>query len=154
MNPVDILASIPHRPPFLFVDEVVERSGERIVCRKTFGPEEYFFAGHYPSFPLVPGVILCEAAMQSGAILLARQVELCGGVPVAARMNDVRFKRMVRPGETVDIEVRLEQKIRDAYFLKAKVSCGGQVALRFEFTCLVAPQPDAAAAGPADPPVS
>jgi 3-hydroxyacyl-[acyl-carrier-protein] dehydratase len=138
MNPPDVRAAIPHRPPFLFVEEVREISRERIVCRKTFAPDEPFFAGHYPNFPLVPGVILCEAAMQAGAILLSQYVSVAEGVPVAARMNDVRFKRMVRPGETVELEARLQQRIRDAFFLKARVSCQGEVAVRFEFTCMLA----------------
>jgi 3-hydroxyacyl-[acyl-carrier-protein] dehydratase len=64
-----ILDAIPHRPPMLLLDEVVDWQPEHIVCRKTFQPEEWFFQGHYPDYPLVPGVILCEAAMQAGAVL-------------------------------------------------------------------------------------
>ena len=71
-EPPEILAAIPHRDPFLLVDEIVERSDTRIVGSKTFGGDEWFFAGHYPGHPLVPGVLLCEAAMQCGAILLSR----------------------------------------------------------------------------------
>jgi 3-hydroxyacyl-[acyl-carrier-protein] dehydratase len=136
----DIHAAIPHRAPFLFVDEIVERSEKRIVCRKTFRPDEWFYAGHYPSFPITPGVILCEAAMQAGAILLSQFVTpMADGVPVAARMNDVRFKRIVKPGETIEMEVELTHRVSKAWFLAAKVTCGGQVAVRFEFTCAVAP---------------
>jgi 3-hydroxyacyl-[acyl-carrier-protein] dehydratase len=72
MSREQILAAIPHRPPMLLLDEVVEWEHERIVCQKTFHPEEFFFQGHYPEFPLVPGVILCEAAMQAGAVLLSK----------------------------------------------------------------------------------
>ncbi len=56
----------------LLVDEIVEQSENRIVCRKTFGPNDFFVQGHFPGFPLVPGVILCECCLQSGAILLSR----------------------------------------------------------------------------------
>ena len=137
----EIQAAIPHRPPFLLVDEIVTRDEKRIVCRKTFCEDEWFFAGHYPSFPVTPGVLLCEAAMQAGAILLAQfEPPMVNGVPVAARMNNVRFKRMVRPGETIEMEVELTHRVSNAWFLSAKVSCGGQVAVRFEFTCALAPR--------------
>ena len=133
-----IHAAIPHRDPFLFVDAVVEQSADAITCRKTFTGEEHFFAGHYPELPLVPGVILCEAAMQAGAILLSQHIDADGGVPVATRMNDVRFKRMVRPGETIDIEVTLTEQLSGAFFMKAKVLVEGATAVRFEFACALA----------------
>lgn len=141
MSLPEICAAIPHRPPFLLVDEIVERAETRIVCRKTFREDEWFFAGHYPEFPIVPGVLLCEAAMQAGAILLAEgDSPLERGVPVAVRIDDVRFKRMVRPGETVEMEVELTDHVSTAWYLKAKVTCGGQLAARFQFTCALAPQ--------------
>lgn len=135
----EVLAAIPHRPPFLLVDEIVERDERRIVCRKTFTGEEYFYAGHYPGQPITPGVLLCEAAMQAGAILVSQHIDAGReGVPVATRMNDVRFKRVVRPGETIDIEATLTERLADAFFLQAKVTCGGKVAVRFEFACTLA----------------
>jgi 3-hydroxyacyl-[acyl-carrier-protein] dehydratase len=136
MTREDILNAIPHRDPFLLVDEILERTDSRIVGAKTFGGDEWFFAGHYPGHPLVPGVLLCEAAMQCGAILLAQHFAAAGDkVPVATRMNDVRFKRMVRPGEKIVMEVELTERLADAFFLKAKVSVDGKVAARFEFAC-------------------
>lgn len=138
MNRSEIEAAIPHRPPFLFVDEIVERSDHRIVCRKTFRGDEFFYAGHYPSQPLTPGVLLCEAAMQAGAILLSQHVGDLHGVPVATRMNDVKFKHVVRPGETIEMEVDLIERLADAFYLKAKVLCQGKVAVRFEFACTLA----------------
>ncbi|HZZ71596.1 MAG TPA: 3-hydroxyacyl-ACP dehydratase FabZ family protein [Pirellulales bacterium] len=138
-NLAEIKAAIPHRAPFLFVDEIVERSDDRIVCRKTFSGSEFFYAGHYPDFPLTPGVILCEAAMQAGAILLAQKLAPAQNkVPVATRANNVRFKRMVRPGETIQIEVDFVERLAEAFFLKAKVSCAGEVACRLEFACTLA----------------
>lgn len=141
MNRQDILQAIPHREPFLLVDAVLQQTDTQITAEKTFSGREDFFAGHYPGYPLVPGVLLCEAAMQAGAILLSRLMP--GGddrVPVATRMNDVRFKRMVRPGETLHIEVELVERLADAFFLKAKVTVDGAVAVRLEFACTLAPR--------------
>ena len=143
MTREEILAAIPHRDPFLLVDEIVERTDSRIVGVKTFTGDEWFFAGHYPGFPLVPGVLLCEAAMQCGAISplpapsRARAMP-AGKVPVATRMNDVRFKRMVRPGEKIVMEIELTERLADAFFLKAKVTVDGKLAVRFEFACTAA----------------
>jgi 3-hydroxyacyl-[acyl-carrier-protein] dehydratase len=139
MSLAEIHAAIPHREPFLLVDQVISRDERRIVCHKTFRGDEFFYRGHYPHAPLTPGVLLCEAAMQAGAVLLARHVEGNAGVPVATRMNDVRFKRMVLPGETIEIEVELIERLADAFFLKAKVTCNAKVAVRFEFACTIAP---------------
>jgi 3-hydroxyacyl-[acyl-carrier-protein] dehydratase len=139
MTRQQILDAIPHRDPFLLVDEIVEWEENRIVCTKTFSGNEEFFAGHYPGFPLVPGVLLCEAVMQCGAILLSTHLEgLEGRVPVATRMNDVRFKRMVRPKETFRMEVELTERLADAFFLKGKVTVDGKVAVRFDFACTAA----------------
>lgn len=142
MTRQEILDAIPHREPFLLVDEIVERTDTKIVCTKVFGSDDWFFAGHYPGYPLVPGVLLCEAAMQCGAILLSSHLgDVEGKVPVATRMNDVRFKRMVRPGEKLLMEVELTERLADAFFLKAKVTVDGKVAVRFEFACTAAEQP-------------
>ncbi len=135
----EIHAAIPHREPFLLVDEIVELDDSRILCRKTFGGDEFWYRGHYPDFPLTPGVLLCEAGMQAGAILVARFLDDdTKGIPVATRLNEVRFKRMVRPGETIDIEVRLTERLQDAFFLQAKVTVDGKVAARFQFACALA----------------
>ena len=137
MSLAEILAAIPHRPPMLLLDEIVEWEHERIVCRKTFQPDEWFFQGHYPDFPLVPGVILCEAAMQAGAVLLSKHAT-GEGVPVAGRLNDVKFKRMVRPGDTIQIETTLDERMADAFFLSGKVTCGGKLAVTLSFAVTLA----------------
>ncbi len=142
MSKEQILKAIPHRDPFLLIDDIVEWSDSQIVCTKVFSGKEYFFAGHYPHFPLVPGVLLCEAAMQAGAVLLSKHMEgVEGKVPVATRMNDVRFKRVVRPGETIRFEVDLIEQVSTAFFLKAKVTVDSKVAVRFQFAVSAAPAP-------------
>ena len=140
MTDTTITQAIPHRGSMLLIDEIVEQSSESIVCRKQFRPEEFFFDGHYPDRPIVPGVILCEAGMQAGAILLSQHVDDAGGdkVPVATRMNDVKFKRIVQPGEEILVAVTLDERLADAFFLTAKVTCAGKLAARFSFACAVA----------------
>jgi 3-hydroxyacyl-[acyl-carrier-protein] dehydratase len=132
-----ILAATLHRPPMLLLDEVVEWEQERIVCKKTFQPDEWFFQGHYPNFPIVPGVMLCEAAMQAGAVLLSKHAK-GEGVPVAGRLNDVKFKRMIHPGDTILIEAALDDRMGDAFFLSAKVTCEGKAAVTLNFAVTLA----------------
>src|SRR5947208_17183000 len=97
-----IKTAIPHREPFLLLDEIIEQTENHIVCRKKFTGEEFWYRGHYPDFPLTPGVLLCEAAMQAGAVLLAKVgADNPDLVPVVSRINNVMFKEMVRPENTV-----------------------------------------------------
>jgi len=143
MSLEQIKFAIPHREPFLLIDEVVEQEEKRIVCRKTFTGEEFWYAGHYPDYPITPGVILCEASMQAGAVLLSTVLkasgadEKPGAVPVATRANNVQFRQMVMPGDTVKIEVELTERLADAFFMKAKVTSEetGKLACRFDFAC-------------------
>src|SRR5262249_43048991 len=144
MSQAEIQAAIPHRPPFLWLDEIVSQDGDKIVCRKHFTGDEWFFTGHYPDDPIVPGVILCEAAMQAGGGVLAgqkksdengvlRPADLLPHMPVVTRMNDVRFKQIVRPGDTIEIEVVLRERLGEAYFFDAKITAAGKMAARLEF---------------------
>jgi len=147
MSLESIQAAIPHRPPFLLLDEIVEQSADRIVCRKRFSGDEFWYQGHYPDYPLTPGVLLCEAAMQAGAVLLSQATVdaqagagLDGAVPVATRMNNVQFRAMVHPGDEISIEVELTERLANAYYMKAKVTnaTAGKLAARLEFACTVA----------------
>jgi 3-hydroxyacyl-[acyl-carrier-protein] dehydratase len=142
-----ILAAIPHRPPFLLIDELVECSDERAVTRRFVNPEDAWFAGHYPGNPLLPGVLICESAFQTGALLLSKRAadqSLAGQVPVLTRIQDAKFKHVVKPGDTLDIEVTLDESLGDAFFMTGKVSVGGKLALRVSFACMLAP-PEATA---------
>lgn len=127
----------------LLVDRVEALSEEQIVCFKTFRPDEYFLQGHFPVFPLVPGVILCECALQAGAILLAKISQQVEGemLPVATRLDAVKFKQMVRPGDTVKIEVSLNDSVGAAYFLTGKVTVNTKLAARLDFACTMTPKP-------------
>jgi len=101
-DPDLVLAGLPHRPPFRFVDEVVERvAGERIVAARVFRPEEDFFRGHFPGDPLVPGVLLVECMAQAAGLAeaVAERARL-------ARIDEARFHAPVRPGERVVVSMR------------------------------------------------
>ena len=141
----EIKAAIPHREPFLFVDEIVECKENRILCKKTFHGDEHFFAGHYPDFPVVPGVLQCEAAMQAGAILLTRifkDEDLGDRLPVVAKMGEVRFKQMVLPGDTLLLDVRFKGKIAGIYLLHAKVTVGDKTSAQFDIACALIAKPE------------
>ncbi|MDR2705464.1 MAG: 3-hydroxyacyl-ACP dehydratase FabZ [Planctomycetaceae bacterium] len=140
----EIYTAIPHREPFLFVDEIVECDDKRILCKKTFTGNEFFFQGHYPGFPIVPGVLQCEAALQAGAILLTRifkDEEIGGRLPVVAKMGEVRFKQMVQPGDTIMMEVKFREKMTGVYFLRAKVTLNGKISVQFDFACALTERP-------------
>jgi 3-hydroxyacyl-[acyl-carrier-protein] dehydratase len=138
----EILAAIPHRDPVLLLDEIVEQTDTRIVCRKRFSGDEFWYQGHYPKFPITPGVLLCEAEMQAGALLLSRQgVGQPGMVPVATRADRVQFKKMVFPGDTIEIEVELLERLATAYFLKGRITANGKVAARLDFACTLTQGP-------------
>lgn len=139
-----VLDAIPHRPPFLWVDEVVSQSEERIETRKWVDPESDFFRGHYPDFPITPGVLVCEAIFQTGAILLATRCKDLlaeGMLPVMTRIKDTRFRAMVRPGDTLEIEVVLEDAISKLFHLKGKARVNGKVAVSCSFAVALAAKP-------------
>ncbi len=134
----EICRLIPHRDPFLWIDEIIEELSDGLVARKLISPDLDVFRGHYPGQPVLPGVLLCEAAMQAGAVLIARQREVAASnlkVPVATRINNVKFRRMVRPGDVLEIEVHLTDRISDAYFLTAKIKVAGKLVAQLEFAC-------------------
>ena len=131
----DILNAIPHRPPFLFVDTIVELTATKIRTTKVIRPDEPVFAGHYPGQPIMPGVLICESIFQTGAILLSKTMGSIGeGTPVLTRVNNAKFRSIVKPGNTLDIEAELVEKVSNAYFMKGKASVAGKTSVTVEFT--------------------
>ena len=105
----EIEAILPHREPFLLIDEVVElEPGERVVARKQVRPDEWYLAGHFPGRPVMPGVLIVEAMAQTGAVAVLAQEENRGRLALFAGIDDVRFKRIVEPGDELELECRLE----------------------------------------------
>ena len=137
----DICRLIPHRDPFLWLDEAELVSETRLTARKHISPDLDVFRGHYPGQPVFPGVLLCEAAMQAGAVLIATRgitEAAAQRVPVATRINNVKFRQMVRPGDVLEIEVELTERLTDAFFLTGKIRVRGKLAAQLEFACTLA----------------
>ena len=136
---------IPHRGNMLLVDKIIDETpGQAIVCRKIFDSDEAFFDGHFPGNPIVPGVIQCECCLQAGAVLLSggEGDDDDGLLPVATRLDSVKFKKMVRPGDVVDITVTLNETVSNAYYLTGKLTVGGKIAARLDFTVTLSPKPE------------
>lgn len=142
MNTEEIKKCIPHRSPFLWLDEVSEITETRIVAHKELTADLPVFQGHYPDFPVFPGVLQCEACFQAGAVLISKVVEVGDGeVPVVTRQNNTQFRKMIRPGETIQIDVELTERLANAFYMKGKVTSGGKVTARLEFVCTAAKAP-------------
>lgn len=130
-----IKAMIPHRPPFLWLDEVVAMDELSIHAKTKIDPSFDLFKGHYPDFPVLPGVIQCEMAFQAAAVLISTILATAEGrVPVVARVNNTKFRRLVRPGEIVDIHVTVTDKVKKAFYMTGAVSVGSEVSARLDFT--------------------
>lgn len=139
MNTDDIQQCIPHRAPFLWLDTVEEISETRIVATKSLPADLPVFSGHYPSFPVFPGVLQCEACFQAGAVLISKIGDISSGeVPVVTRQNNTQFRKLIRPGDTIQIEVDLTEQVSNAFYMKGRVTVGGKVTARLEFVCATA----------------
>ncbi len=135
MNQVTQL--IPHRPPFLFVDEIVSQAGDSLVARRTWRAEEDFYKGHYPGAPITPGVLLCESVFQAGALLLADKLAGQGkpdGVPLLAKVENVRFRSPVYPGDTITIEVKINETAGGFYLMSGHIRNGEKRVLNVDFS--------------------
>lgn len=134
----EVLKLIPQRPPFLFLDSIESFCPETksILCHKLMTPEEYFFAGHFPGDPIVPGVILQEACFQAGAALMGKlQDGPAKGLGVVTKVENAKFKGLVRPNDHLTIEVSLIDQISNAFYFKGKISVSGKTVMVVQFTC-------------------
>jgi len=134
-----VTSLIPHRPPFLWVDRIISCTKTTILTEKKFGKDLELYQGHYPGNPITPGVILCEAVFQSGALLMASAMDADNScqqqVPVLTRINGAKFKRVVYPGDTVEIKVTLKETISSVSFFKGLLKVDGKTAVQVDFAC-------------------
>ena len=135
----DFLSYIPHREPFLFIDRIVSATEDCIRAEKQVKPDEPFFAGHYPGRPLMPGVLICESVFQAGAVLMGKrnQENNDSRIPVVTRINHVKFKHAVLPGDLMEIEVKLKEIVGAAFYMSGRVAARGKTALSLEFTAML-----------------
>ena len=135
---MDIKDYIPHREPFLLVEDIIELKDKSIRTAKFVSKNENFFIGHYPDYPIMPGVLICEAIMQSGAILIANNIQkgdVRNGVPVVTRMNNIKLKRIVMPGSLLEMDVHLINNESNVFYLKGTATVESKIVTYIEFAC-------------------
>jgi 3-hydroxyacyl-[acyl-carrier-protein] dehydratase len=127
---------LPHRPPFLLLDEVLElEPGTRVVARKTVREEDC--AGHFPGNPIMPGVLMVEALAQAGAVAVLSEEENRGKLALFAGIDDVRFKRVVRPGDELTLTCEIDEVRGPVGRGKARATVDGKLAVRGTLTFAV-----------------
>jgi 3-hydroxyacyl-[acyl-carrier-protein] dehydratase len=133
-----IEAILPHREPFLLIDEVLELvPGERVVALKRVREDEWYLRGHFPGRPVMPGVLIVEAMAQTGAVAVLSEEENRGRIALFAGIDDTRFKRIVEPGDELQLECTLEQVRGPIGKGKARATVDGQLAARGTLTFAV-----------------
>lgn len=125
----EIMAIIPHRYPFLLVDRILElEPGQRAVGEKLVTIGEPFFQGHFPDFPIMPGVLIVEALAQTGCVAALSVPEYRDKIAFFAGIDKVRFKRPVRPGDTLRLEIQLDKIRRGIGRATGTATVAGQLA--------------------------
>ncbi|MDR0876796.1 MAG: 3-hydroxyacyl-ACP dehydratase FabZ [Treponema sp.] len=134
----EIEGLLPHREPFLFVDEIVAADKERVTARHVFTEKEFFFKGHFPEYPVVPGVILIETMAQSGGAGI-KKLGLLGDDALffLASVDKVKFRRQVRPGEEVRSVIENLRISPRMIKQSGKAYVGDELAAEAEWLCLV-----------------
>jgi 3-hydroxyacyl-[acyl-carrier-protein] dehydratase len=134
-NPAAVL---PHRPPFLFVDEVTALvPGQSAAGTWHLSGEEWFFPGHFPGRPTLPGVLMCEAIAQLGAVAVLTDERYAGRLPLFGGLDGARFRRQVSPGDTLELTVELDRMSARGGKGKGRASVGGKTACECELMFVI-----------------
>lgn len=138
MNKEMIEKIIPHRDPFLLIDEVTEMEpGKSIKAKKYIKEDEFWFKGHFPEKPVVPGVLLLEMLAQAGAVAVLCKDEYKGKIGFLGGVDKAKFRRMVEPGDTVDLEVEIIKVRGPVGIGKALASVNGEKAVSAEISFII-----------------
>ncbi|GAA4069305.1 3-hydroxyacyl-ACP dehydratase FabZ [Amphibacillus indicireducens] len=132
LNSEEIKAIIPHRYPFLLVDQILEIEENRVVGKKNVTINEPFFQGHFPDYPVMPGVLILEALAQTGAVAILSKEENKGKIGFLAGIDKARFRRQVRPGDVLTLEVEIIRLKGPIGKGRAKATVDGEVACEAE----------------------
>lgn len=139
MNKEQIMEIIPHRDPFLLIDEIVEMEvGVKVKARKYIREDEFWFKGHFPDYPVTPGVLMIEMLAQAGAVCMLSKPEFKGKIGLFGGIDKAKFRRQVVPGDVLDLEVEVIKQRGAVATCKALASVDGQKAVSCEITCVVA----------------
>jgi 3-hydroxyacyl-[acyl-carrier-protein] dehydratase len=134
LDSIQIMRIIPHRYPFLLVDRIEElEAGRRAVGFKNVSIGEPFFQGHFPDYPVMPGVLIVEALAQVGAVAMLSLDEYKGKIAFFAGLDNVRFKRQVKPGDTLRLQVELGQIRRNIGSGAGVATVNGEIACKGDF---------------------
>lgn len=139
MNREEIMGLLPHRAPMLLVDEAFLEDGDTAVGRYTIPADAWFVQGHFPGAPVVPGVMLCEMLAQATCVLLGRRPEAQNATPMFTGLDKVKFRRPVKPGETLESRCQITRSKNVFFFAQGEGRVNGELAVSCQFSFALVP---------------
>lgn len=126
---------IPQSPPFLLLTSVIDRTENSLIATHKFDANQDFFRGHFPNDPIVPGVLLCECCLQAGAVFMALSLDKkISGKAIVTKMDKVKFKNFVKPGDDFLINVSKLESIENYILMKGQITLNNKTVMSMEFT--------------------